>query len=75
MLAKLNIPDETYRELDLLAAQRGGTVEELLIEGVELLKRIGRKPNPSFEIPTIPSDRTGTLDLTNEQIYDLIGFP
>jgi hypothetical protein len=75
MLAKVNIPDETYRELDLLASQRGGTVEDLVLEGLELVKQTGRRPDKSFEIPTIPSDRPGALDLTNEQIYDLIGFP
>jgi hypothetical protein len=75
MLAKVNIPDETYRELDLLAAQRGGTVEELVLEGLELVKQTSRRSGKPFEIPTIPSDRPGALDLTNEQIYDLIGFP
>jgi hypothetical protein len=75
MLAKVDIPDETYLELRLLAAQRGGTFEDLVLEGLELIKQTSRTPTGHFEIPTIPSDCPGSLDLTSEQIYDLIGFP
>jgi len=74
MLAKVNIPDHTYRELDLLAAQRGETIQELVLKGLELLRQPHPKAQMPFEIPTIPSDGPGTLDLTNEQIYDVIGF-
>jgi len=75
MLAKVNIPDETYRELDLLATQRGETIQELVLKGLELVRqRIPQNAKP-FEIPTIPTDQPGTLDLTNQQIYDVIGFP
>jgi hypothetical protein len=39
------------------------------------VEKLDARSGTRFEIPTIPSDRPGTLDLTNEQIYDLIGFP
>lgn len=75
MLARVNIPDDTYRELDLLATQRGSTFQDLVLEALELVRQASAKTGKPFDIPTIPSDHPGTLDLTNEQIYDLIGFP
>ena len=39
------------------------------------VEKLDARSGTRFEIPTIPSDRPGALDLTNEQIYDLIGFP
>lgn len=39
------------------------------------VEKLDARSGTRFEIPTIPSDRPGTLDLTNDQIYDLIGFP
>jgi hypothetical protein len=71
----IDIPDETYRKVKMLAAERGTTVRELVLEGLEIVKE-GKQtlPRKRFEIPVIRSKRPGTLHLTNEQIDDLTAF-
>jgi len=39
---------------------------------VSRLAPVGKK---KFELPIIPSTRTDKIDLDNEAIYDMIGFP
>jgi hypothetical protein len=76
MRTTIDIPDETYRALKVKAAQEGNPVRKIVLRAVEReLAAKEEKPARKFEIPIIPSSRPGTLDLTNEQIYDLIGFP
>lgn len=75
MRTTVDIPDETYRELKILAAERGTTVRRIMLDGVELVRQQkARAPKP-FVVPVIRSTRTDKIDLTNEQIYDIIGFP
>ena len=72
MRTTIDIPDEKYRVLKVLAAERGTTVRELVLEGLEIVKQEKRiSPQKRFEIPVIRSKRPGTLHLTNEQIDDL----
>jgi hypothetical protein len=77
MRTTVDIPDDTYRELKIKAAREGTTVRQLVIESIELAHRQtpSRKKKKPFAPPLIPSSKPGTLELTNEQIYDLIGFP
>jgi len=74
MRTTIDIPDETYRELRILAVERATSVRKLVLEGVKLLQQRKRPRTQRFEVPVIPSSRPGTLDLTNEQIDDLISF-
>jgi len=74
MRTTIDIPDETYRELRILAVERATSVRNLVLEGVGLLQQRKRPSAQRFEVPVIHSSRPGTLDLTNEQIDDLIAF-
>jgi hypothetical protein len=72
MRTTIDIPDETYKTIKVIAAQRGTTVRELVLEGLEIVKQ--GKPAPTrkrFEVPVIRSRRPGTLDLTPEQIDEI----
>jgi hypothetical protein len=72
MRTTLDIPDSIYRELKVQAAREGTTVRNLVLEGVELARRQRSTPRKPFVLPLIPSSRPGTLDLTNEQIDDIL---
>lgn len=74
MRTTIDIPDETYRTIKVLAAERGTTVRELVLEGMELVRRHPPAPARKFEVPVIRSKRPGTLHLTNEQIDELTAF-
>ena len=72
MRTTLDIPDATFRELKVRAAREGRTLRDLLLEGVELARRQRSAPKEPFVLPLIPSSQPGTLDLTNEQIDDIL---
>ncbi len=74
MRTTIDIPDETYRTIKVLAAERGTTMRELVLEGMELVRRCPPEAAKKFEVPVIRSKRPGTLDLTNEQIDELTAF-
>jgi|HubBroStandDraft_5_1064220.scaffolds.fasta_scaffold1384846_2 hypothetical protein len=75
MRTTIDIPDETYRELRILAAERGESVRKLVLEGIQLMQQHSRKSaRKKFVVPVIPSKRPGTLSLTNEEIDELISF-
>jgi len=73
MRTTVDIPDAVYRRLKSRAAREGTSVRKLIVRGIEVI--IEPKPRGKLMLPLIPSDEPGTLDLTNEKIYDLIGFP
>ncbi len=74
MRTTIDIPDETYRAIKVMAAERGETLRALLLEGVELVRRQPPAAGKRFTVPVIPSKRPGTLHLTNEQIDELTAF-
>jgi hypothetical protein len=74
MRATIDFPDEIYRELKIKAAKEGKPLRQIVLRSVQR-ELTEQTPVRKFEIPIIPSSRPGTLELTNEQIYDLIGFP
>lgn len=76
MRTSVDIPDDLYRKIKILASQRGTSIRQLVVDGLALVARPAPPPRKKrFEIPIIPSTRTEKLDLDNETIYDLIGFP
>lgn len=76
MRTTVDIPDETYRAIKVMAAERGATVRELILQGLEAVKSSEQSPpRKRFEIPLIPSTRKDKLVIDNETIYDLIDFP
>jgi plasmid stability protein len=82
MRTTVDIPDPLYRELKVKAATEGRSVKELILRGVESelrppvkspqQKDAGRK---ELRLPVLKSKEPGVLNLDNERIYDLIGFP
>jgi hypothetical protein len=75
MRTTIDIPDETYRTVRILAAQRGNTMRELVLEGLEMVTKACQTPRKRFEVPVIQSSHPGSLMIDNESIYDLIDFP
>lgn len=76
MRTTVDIPDTTYRRLKSKAASEGTTVKALVMKGVEVVLTKEVKPRRgSLKLPVLPSRQPGSLEIDNEQIYDLIGFP
>jgi hypothetical protein len=71
----IDIPDETHRAMRILAAQRGESFRDLVLEGLEMIARANLTPRKHFELPVIRSSRPGSLTIDNETIYDHIDFP
>lgn len=74
MRTTVEIPDEIYRELKIKAAREGKTVREIVLQGLqqELENNEKSRPIRKLKLPLIRSSRPGTLDLTNEQIDDIL---
>ena len=68
----VDLPDSLYRKSEALAASRGATVEQFIVEAVkrEVQGSLGSDTavlcgELEKELPVIRSKRPGTLDLTN----------
>lgn len=76
MRTTIDIPDDIYRAIKVLAAERGDTVRDLVLEGLKVVSSASQQPaRNKFVVPLIPSTRTDKLVIDNETIYDLIDFP
>ncbi len=76
MRTTLDIPDETYRRLKIKAATEGQSVRQIALRGIEReLNGGSTKPMKRLSAPILKSYAPGSIDVSNEQIYDLIGFP
>ena len=75
MRITVDIPDATYRKLKAKAAAQGCSVKELVLRGVERELGAGRRKTGRIELPIVRSKEPGALDLSNEQIYEIIPFP
>jgi plasmid stability protein len=76
MRATLDIPDDTYRRLKIKAATQGKTIRTIALRGI--LREIDEpesSPLPRLSEPILKSYAPGSIDIDNERIYDLIGFP
>jgi hypothetical protein len=71
----VDIPDPLYRELKRKAANEGRTVKELILRGVEQELRGRRRRGKRVSLPIVSSKTPGTLDLDNENIFEIIPFP
>ncbi len=75
MRTTIDIPDETYRELKIKAAQEGTAVRQIVLRSIQRELRPAEPAQPKrkkFVIPVIQSTRPGTLHLTNEEIDDIL---
>ncbi|HTW79638.1 MAG TPA: hypothetical protein VME23_08870 [Terracidiphilus sp.] len=76
MRTTIDIPDDVYRTIKVMAAKKGITVRELVLEGLEAVRqKKPTTPRRPFSPPLIPSTRMDRLVIDNETIYDLIDFP
>ncbi len=75
MRTTVDIPEETYRAIKVMAAERGGTVRELVLEGLEMVMRTHQTLRRRFELPGIPSAAPGSIEIDHETNDDLVGFP
>jgi len=79
MQTTVNLPDSLYQKSEALAASRGATVEQFIVEAVEKEVKGNLEASASGscggrdgELPVIRSTRPGTLDLSNFDFDDLL---
>jgi len=79
MQTTVNLPDSLYQKSEQLAASRGATVEQLIVEAVkkEVQGHLGSTMSGAYgdrdvELPVIRSMRPGTLDLSHFDFDDLL---
>jgi len=71
----IDIPAPLYRQLKEQAAASGKSVRELIVLGAKKVLIEGTRPRSRrVQFPLINSDGP-KIDITNEQIYELIEFP
>ncbi|HXM43509.1 MAG TPA: hypothetical protein VN924_19890 [Bryobacteraceae bacterium] len=79
MRTTVDLPDALYQKNESLAASRGATVEEFIVEVVATEVQSdpgtgtdGPHGGREVELPVIPSKRPGTLDLSHFDLDDLL---
>jgi hypothetical protein len=79
MQTTVNLPDSLYEKSEALAASRGATVEQFIVEAVakEVQGNLGSRAggicgDREVELPIIRSRRPGTLDLSRFDFDDLL---
>ena len=76
MRTTVDIPDPVYRRLKSRAASEGSSAKELILRGVEVVLKGGRrKSRRRVNLPIVRSKRPGTVELDNAKIYETISFP
>jgi len=79
MQTTVDLPDALYRKGVALAASRGASVEQFIIEAVAMAVQGDLRPSASdpgnheVKLPLIHSKRPGTLDLSNFDFDELLG--
>jgi hypothetical protein len=76
MRTTIDIPDETYRDLKIKAAQEGTPVRQIVLRGIEReLEGPAERPIRKLQLPLIRSSRKDKLVIDSEKIYEYIDFP
>ncbi len=75
METTVNLPDALFERSATVAASRGTTVEQLIVQTIA--KEVGvchsnSAGNGEVELPVLSSKRPGTLDLSNFDFDDLL---
>jgi predicted DNA-binding ribbon-helix-helix protein len=74
MRTTVDLPDDVFRQLKSMAAQRGTSMKQLLRTAVE--KELSTDHNHNHEyrvtLPILDSKEPGTLNLTNADIEELL---
>ena len=79
MQTTVNLPDSLYQKSEQMAASRGSTVEQFIVEAVKKevqgdlgLAASGAYGDREVALPVIRSARPGTLDLSQFDFDDLL---
>jgi len=79
MQTTVNLPDSLYQKSEQLAASRGTTMEQFIVEAVKKEVQVnvgsgafGAYGDREVELPVIRSTRPGTLDLSHFDFDDLL---
>jgi hypothetical protein len=79
MQTTVNLPDSLYQKSEALAASRGATVEQLIVQAVAKEVEADLESGSSgacgdreIQLPVIRSNRPGTLDLSHFDFDDLL---
>jgi hypothetical protein len=75
MRTTVDIPDEMFRKVKVMAAEQGSTVRQLILEGLEIVMRTRKAARLGLGSREIPSAESGALEVGQESNDDLIGFP
>jgi hypothetical protein len=76
MRTTVDIPDATYRLLKSKALTEGESVKALLLRGAEaVLREPAKQSSRRLRRPILNAGKPGSLQIDNEKIYDIIGFP
>jgi hypothetical protein len=75
MRTSVDLPDDLYRAVKVMAAERGTTVRELVLEGLEVVMRTKKAGRQGLSAPELSRAETGSLEVLHETSDDLIGFP
>jgi hypothetical protein len=76
MRTTVDIPDETYKSVKMIAAGQGTTMKQLVLDGLDLLLRGAAMPAATrLPLPLIRSTRMDKLEIDSDQIYEIIDFP
>ncbi|MFZ0395198.1 MAG: hypothetical protein WCF17_03160 [Terracidiphilus sp.] len=72
MRTTIDIPDETYRAIKIKAVHEGVPVRQIVLRGIQRELHPTPPAPRAFQVPVIHSTQPGTLNLTNEQIDDIL---
>jgi hypothetical protein len=75
MRTTVDIPDEMFRNVKVMAAEQGVTVRELVLDGLEIVMRTRRATRVGAVSRELPSADPGTLEVNQESSDEMIGFP
>ncbi len=72
----MDISDPFNRQLRSRAAREGSSAKESIRRGVKRVLGDKRRRTPRrIKLPVIQSTQPATLDLDNDQIFEIISFP
>jgi len=75
MRTTVDIPDETYRAIKVMAAEQGDTVRELVLEGLEMVMRTRNATRKGAAAPESGLAEPRVVEMDQESNDELIGFP
>ena len=74
MRTTIDIPDETFKQVKRFSVENDRTMRQMVLEGLQLVmqSQAPSQPQRRLQLPLIRSSQPGTLNLTNEQIQEIL---